>query len=533
MTRRTKILFLGFCAGERELILKWAESGDMPTVRSLLRRGLSGPTRGLPGFFIGGTWESIATGVTPAKHGIHSWEQLVLGTYKQVRWLTHDNYKVRPFWEFLSQAGRRVAVCDVPLSAYSTDLNGIQLIEWGAHDAQYGFMTSPPSLAKDIVARFGAHPHRGNCDADRTGDEYAEFRDGLLRGIATKTELTTYLLNQGGWDIFLQVFTESHCVGHQCWHLHDPKHPRHDADFARRHGDPVKQVYCAIDRAMGKILDHLEEDTMVVFLAGHGMGPKYQAQFLLDQILLKLGHSAPAAPELPATPRPVRMRDRLDFLLARGWNRLPEASRKALRPWKKRLRAWLDGPPVRPRPVIDPATSLCFPVENNFAHGGIRFNLVGREPQGTVRRGAEYDELFRRLRDDLMEIVNLDTGKPITQRVIRTADMYQGPYLDYLPDVVVEWANHGPVFRIGSPKIGELRGAYQYCRTGEHKPGGLFIAAGPSIPQGTLNRSVSIMDFAPTLSTVLDVDLPDTDGRPIEELVKAAAHAGISSHVGT
>jgi predicted AlkP superfamily phosphohydrolase/phosphomutase len=522
MAVRTKILFLGFCAGERSLIHQWAAAGLMPTVQSLLAKGLSGPSTSLPGFFVGSTWESFATGVTPARHGIYCWEQLRVGTYEHFRCLTHENFKADAFWEALSRAGRRVAVLDVPLSPYAEDLNGIQLVEWGAHDAQYGFMTSPPELAKDVVARFGRHPWRGNCDAERDGNEFRQFRDGLLAGIATKAKITKHFLNQGKWDIFLQVFTESHCVGHQCWHIHDPSHPWHTTELARTVGDPVQDVYCAIDRAMGEILADIGDDTIVVFLAGHGMGPKYQAQFLLDQILLHLGVAAPVPSEAPQeSTQPVRWRDRIDPVLGWAWRQLPETVRKTLKPMHRGVRAWIDGPAESPKSPIDPAASLCFRVSNNFAHGGIRINLAGREPQGKVQRGAECDALCARIERDLMAIINLDTGQPIARRVLRTASMYQGPYVDYLPDLVVEWSNDAPVYRIGSEKIGEIEGAYRYCRSGEHHPGGMFIAAGGGIPHGQLTRSVSILDFAPTLSTMLGVTLPDVDGRLIPELTRA------------
>ena len=522
MAVRTKILFLGFCAGERSLIQQWAAAGLMPTVQSLLKKGLSGPSISLPGFFIGSTWESFATGVTPAKHGIYCWEQLRLGTYEHFRCLTHENFKTEAFWDVLSRAGRRVAVLDVPLSPYSKALNGIQLVEWGAHDAQYGFMTSPPELANEIVARFGQHPWRGNCDAERESEEFVQFRDDLLAGIATKTKITKHFLDQGGWDIFLQVFTESHCIGHQCWHIHDPTHPWHTADLARTVGDPVQAVYCAIDRAMGEILADIEDDTIVVFLAGHGMGPKYQAQFLLDQILLRLGVAAPVQHEVPQeSAQSVRWRDRIDPMLGWGWQHLPEGVRKTLKPVHQGMRSWIDGPPKSPKSPIDPATSLCFRVSNNFAHGGIRINLDGREPQGKVQRGSECDTLCAQLEHDLQEIVNLDTGQPIVHRVLRIADVYHGPYLDYLPDVVVEWSNDAPVYRIGSKKIGEIHGEYRYCRTGEHHPGGMFIAAGGDILPRKLTHSVSILDFAPTLSALLGVELSEVDGRVITELTQA------------
>jgi predicted AlkP superfamily phosphohydrolase/phosphomutase len=523
MAGLTKVLFLGFCAGERDLILQWAEAGMMPTIRSLLARGLSGKSMSLPGFFVGSTWPSFSTGVTPAKHGVHCWEQLRPGTYDIFRCYRGENLKREPFWNTLSRAGCRVAILDVPLSSPSPNLNGIQLVEWGAHDAQYGFLTSPPSLAKEVVARFGTHPWRGNCDARRNAREFATFRDGLIRGIATKAELTKYFLRQGGWDLFAQAFTEGHCAGHQCWNLHDPSHPWHDEDLARFVGDPVKDVYVAIDAAMGKILAEVDEDTTVIFLAGHGMGPKYHAQFLLDQILLRLGVAiAPKVEQPPQSPPAPSLVNKVASALACRWRQLPHGIRETLKPAHKLVRSWIDGPPARPKPTIDPAAGQCFMVNNNFAHGGIRVNLIGREPEGKVRPGKEFDVFCTELTRDLMDIVNVQTGKPIVQRVIRTAEMYQGEYLHHLPDLLVEWSNDAPVYTIGSKKIGEIRGEYRYCRSGEHKPGGLFIATGPSIPKGRLVRTVSILDFAPTIAASLGVQLPDIDGTLIPEIVEQA-----------
>jgi len=520
MGRLTKILFLGFCAGERELLLRWAEDGELPTIQSLLAKGLSGKSMGLPGFFVGSTWESFSTGVTPAKHGIHCWEQLRPGTYEMFRCYTGENYKREPFWHDLSRAGRRVAILDIPLSAPSNNLNGVQLVEWGAHDAQYGFLTSPPSLAKEVVAQFGSHPWRGNCDAERGIDDFKSFRDGLVRGAATKARLTKHFLRQGDWDFFAQVFTESHCVGHQCWHLHDSTHPWHNAEMARFVGDPVKDVYIAIDAAMGQILAEVDDDTIVVFLAGHGMGPKYQAQFLLDQILLRLGVAK--APTVDTKSQPHQVTTTLESVLASSWQHLSSEARRKLKPLRNIVRSWIDGPPQRPKPTIDPAAGQCFIVTNNFAHGGIRVNLIGREPEGKVAQGKEFDLVCSELTRDLMDIVNVQTGKPIVRRVIRTAEMYHGDYLDHLPDLLVEWTNDAPIYGISSNKIGEIRGEYRYCRSGEHTPHGLFIVKGPSIPPGQLDRTVSILDFAPTLTAMLGVQLPDTDGILIPEFVEPA-----------
>jgi predicted AlkP superfamily phosphohydrolase/phosphomutase len=521
MTR--KVALLAIDAGNRFLIEQWASEGRLPTLQGLLARGLKGRTMSLPGLFTGATWPSFQTGVNPARSGVYSWLQIVPGTYEQQRCLTGEHLKREPFWNHLGRAGQRVAVLDMPLSGVSAGLNGVQLVEWGAHDAQYGFRTWPPQLAREVEARFGRHPMPDTCNADRDTAGYVELRDRLVRGIRSKAQVTRHFLRKGDWRFFAQAFSESHCVGHQAWHVHDPAHPRHDPEQAREVGDPMLDVYRAIDAAIGQALQCIDDDTIVVVLASHGMGYKYGPQFLLDRMLLGLGVAAPAPTAPPPAPRP-RRRDLLDPLLTWGWQHTPRRLQAMLNPVRTPLRNWML--PDRPAaaPLVDPAASLCFRVENNHAHAGIRVNLVGREPQGRVAPGAEYDAFCEQLARDLGDIVDLDTGTHVVSRVLRTDELYRGEHRDVLPDLLVEWSDYAPISRIrlGSPRLQEIGGEYRFCRSGDHFPGGMFVAAGPGIAPGTLEHTVSIMDFAPTFCRMLGVDLPDVDGAPIEALVALA-----------
>lgn len=521
---KRKAILIGFDAANRYLIEEWAREGILPTWQSLFQRGVKGKTMSLPGLYTGATWPSFQTGVNPARSGVYSWMQVKPGSYEPYRCYVGDELKREPFWNHLSRAGRHVAVLDIPLAGLTKDLNGVQLVEWGTHDTQYGFVTWPPSLAREVEARFGRHPLRAVCNADRSTEDFIAFREQLLGGVRIKTQITKHFLRRSEWDFFAQVFSESHCVGHQCWHIHDPGHPRHDPEQARAVGDPIKDVYVAIDAAIGEILKEIDDETTVIVLASHGMGYKYGPQILLDQILLRLGVAAPAIKKADDQIAKPRRRDRVNPLLTRAWQSMPHGLRALLQPIRDPLREWMMPEEKAREPVVDSAASKCFGVENNHAHGGIRVNLEGRELQGKVKPGPELDDFCTELTRDLMDIVDLDTGKQVVSRILRTDGLYEGEYRDHLPDLLVEWASDRPVskVRLGSKKIGELEGEYRFCRTGDHFPGGLFVAVGPGIKPGTLERTVSIMDFAPTFARLLDVDLPDVDGKPILEILSAA-----------
>ena len=381
MTSPTRLLFLEVDAGDKLLVQDWARDGTLPTFARLLREGLVGDSESVDGFFVGATWPSLYTGANPANHGIHSLVQLKPGTYDFFRCHTGEALRREPFWEALSRDGRRVAVLDFPLSGLSRDINGIQSVEWGSHDANYGFCATPAAFETDLRQRFGLHPLTESCNREnRAPQDFVELRDRLVQGARTKAAITTHYLRQGGWDFFGQVFTESHCIGHQCWHLHDPGHPAFDPAVTAVTGDPMREVYRAIDQGLGEILACAGPETTVIVLLGHRMAHKFGAQFLLPRILAGLGVAVLQAPR--ATPV-----TRLDDNLTRVWQALPAALRESLAAPRRLARDWLDA--RRPQgPVLPPsvtalhaAHSQVFLMDNGFPASGLRLNLEGR-PHG-------------------------------------------------------------------------------------------------------------------------------------------------------
>src|SRR6185503_4485645 len=278
--------------------------------------------------------------------------------------------------------------------------------------------TVPASLAAEIATRFGPHPVRG-CDAKgREAPEFTALRDGLLQGVALKARVAGHLLAQEPWDLFVSVFAESHCAGHQFWHVHDPTHPRHNPELARALGDPIRDVYAAIDAGIGSLLAQAGDETTVLLLASHGMGPHYDASYLLDRIL--------AARERAEVPTRTRTTARV---LEWGWERVPLRIRQLLRPLRTRTKRHLGEAVVEP----DRTSKRCFGAPNNDVYGAIRVNLVGREPHGRVRPGEEYERFCAELEQDLLALVNMDTGRPLVKQVLRTAEVYRDAPVSHLP----------------------------------------------------------------------------------------------------
>lgn len=470
---------------------------------------------GIEGLFVGSTWPSFSSGVGPGRHGIYSLAQLPAGRldYQPVSaWPDRAD----PFWVAASRARRRVAILDVPLSRIADGLNGVQTVEWGSHDSLYGFRASPPSLEQRIKTRFGPHPQRGPCDgARKKWTDYAAFLERLERGVSVKGELTRWFLAAEDWDLLVQVFTEAHCAGHQCWHLHDSGHPAHNAEIAASLGDPLLRVYRAIDAEIAEILAAAPGATVLLFTA-HGMSYFYGAQLLLPEILFKLGVAEPTAGT-------VRRRS-LWWRTARvGWRTLPRRVREGLSAAGRSL-GGLDA--ALPSHTADPRNSLCFPVATGLAVGGLRLSIAGREPNGSLAQ-ADVEPFTAQLAADLREVIDPATGRPLVGRVVRSAELFDGPALELLPDILVEWNDNGPtpnsvtgpdeaaVVEGESPKIGRIARLNTWPRTGEHRPDGLVAAIGPGIERARL-LDRSILDVAPTILSVLGVESTHMDGRPID-----------------
>jgi len=536
-----KVLFLAMDAGNKYLIQEWANDGTLPNIHSLLTKGLVGETVSLEGLYEGATWPSFYTGVNPAHHGFHSLKQLNPGTYEFYRRYPGDFIRREPFWNYLSAAGLRIAILDIPLSRISEGLNGIQMVEWGSHDGVYGFRTWPPKLKRDVLARFGRHPLRISCDSyQRTPHDFCSFKNKLINGVQRKAELTIHYLERGDWNFFAQVFSESHCVGHQCWHLHDPRHPNHDPQVAHDTGDPILEVYKAIDSAIGKIIEHVSSDTILFFLASHDIAHNVGGNFLLSEILERLNLAKKWPNGITAKKSQSSIKNIYDFL-GRGWQKIPTTIKTPLKPalfslhnlimhWVRRRDLLLLPPSIT---NIDLKNSKCFPLLNGNPVSGIRINLSGREPNGLIKPGTELNDFCVEVTKDLLGIIDCDTGKPMVKNVKETFKLYEGEYIDHLPDLLLEWNDEkllgslgvsdvkGSRLRMVSEKMGVVEGANTYCRTGDHRPEGIFIALGPGIKPRRLEKTVSIMDFAPTFTSLLGVEFPDVDGEPIAEILEA------------
>jgi predicted AlkP superfamily phosphohydrolase/phosphomutase len=308
-------------------------------------------------------------------------------------------------------------------------------------------------------------------------------------------------------------------VAHHFWAFHDPRSPRYDAAGARRLGDAILQIYRALDRAVGRLLDLVSPGTTVMVVSDHGFGGTGDKVIHLNRWLAQQGWLTFARPGV---------QDRLMGWGKRVGLRLPAA----LQEWAFRsvARGLVDRMESRARlGGIDWQRSVAFSEEVN-TFPGIWLNVREREPAGQVAQGADYERLRDQIIERLEGLENPDTGERVIRRAYRREEVYQGPWVELAPDVVLEPALDGgyaytflssrgqPGAPVRSLAPDERLGAKGGSMNGSHRPEGVLILAGDGVVAGGQVRGAGLQDVAPTLYWLLDVPAPEgTEGRVLAE----------------
>ena len=158
--------------------------------------------------------------------------------------------------------------------------------------------------------------------------------------------------------------------------------------------------------------------------------------------------------------------------------------------------------------VTDWSKTTVFPIPSYYL-GFLRVNLQGREPEGVVARGDEYNRLLDRVQADLERLVDPVSGAPAVRSVARTVDHFGTDIPDTLPDIFFDWAPTAhPKHRVEHPDATLEQRDMFFRRDTRHNLTGFFAAAGPGLPEGQRLGDLSILDVAPTCLHFLGQPIP-------------------------
>lgn len=473
---------IGIDAGDPTLIERWCDEGTLPTLRRLRRQGMWTALGHAGEFSSGSVWPSLYTGTHPGRHGLFHTRHLVPGTWTW-SWLTPEECAAPPLWSVLDQSGLLAVVVDVPFAPSVEGLRGLQVLDWGTYERLRDPHSVPAGALPELVRRLGPYPIARDLSRHPplSKHDLRRAHAGLVRGVATKGAALRWLATHEPWDFFMGVFAETHAAGHYFWDL-DPSVGGED----RRPPTPIRDVYRAVDAELGKLLELIDTTTtMLVVVSGQGMERNVSGRHLVEPVLRNLGLLVPVVGTFHGTGVLGRLRASCPTRVRRAVSqRLPRPLQTAMSNY------WLTG-------RIDRMRTRAFPVPTDQL-GLVRINVAGREPDGVVEPGLEYDQVCHRIAEAFEGLVHANTGWPVVKKVFRADRTFPGPQCYRLPDLLVSWVDKAPIEAARSSEIGTVTAAGSDPRSGNHRPEGFAILYGAGAQPGR-NATGHIVDLAPTI----------------------------------
>lgn len=195
-------------------------------------------------------------------------------------------------------------------------------------------------------------------------------------------------LGSGRDGLVTCVFDGSDRVQHMFYRGLEADHPAHTHSSCD-HPQAIEDVYRRADDTVGQVLEQLRDDDALLVLSDHGFC------------------SFRRGVDLNA------------WLLANGYlTLLPEATGQ---PWLQ---------------DVDWSRSRAYAL----GLSGLYLNVRGREGQGIVDPGAEYEALKAELVQALTGLVDDDNGATAVHRAYDTRALYDGPYAGEGPDILLGYA---------------------------------------------------------------------------------------------
>lgn len=507
--KHTKALIIGLDGATFDLIDPLLAAGQLPHLAQLMAEGTWGRLRSVLPPNSAPAWAAFLTGKNPGRTGILNFRILDLRSYSGYanRFASSAAFAGQTFLDALSRQGRGVLAYRVPMTYPVWPVQGVMVAGYPTPDRRRAY-TFPPELGDELTP-IALHSHDEILTAG-----VAEERRNADFEIKSTGETMTRFLQAGEQDLYVCVSGITDGYQHKFWKYIDPQHPLYDPVEGARYGDIIAEAYRKLDGLVGRLVAQVGPDWLVMILSDHGGGPRPAKALNLNAWLQQQGWLRAQA----GNARPLRQTARhlvdwarfnLPFL---DWaNRhLPERVRAGISEIKSGAG------------LIDWGKTRAFRVPLQYPAEGIEINLRGRQPQGIVERGAEYEAVRSAILEALRELADPEDGRPLVREAYRREEAYSGPFLEEMPDIVLltdpAYDGGAGVDRL----ITEVPLSFLARRSGDHLMEGVLILRGEGlVRRGQRVEGATITDLAPTILYALGCPIPrDMDGRVLTEALE-------------
>ncbi len=310
-----------------------------------------------------------------------------------------------------------------------------------------------PSLEKAVypshwVDKLKELDYRIDADPWLARESKARLLDELDLVLRRRAETMFYLMDHVEWDLSHCHVMETDRLHHFLWREMEED----NAGLAPR----FYAFYRQLDAVIGQFIDRLPSDCHLMILSDHGFCSIQQEVYVND------------------------------WLFEQGWLRFQSPQPKSL--------------------ADISADALAYSLDP----GRIYLHVRGREPNGQVSPGAEYEALRATIAGAALELKDPQTGTHLFQAAFKREELYHGPCLEGAADLILQPTDgYDPK---GALAKGALFGRDAVLDGMHTYDDALLFIRGESIKPG----SWSVMDAAPTILKLMGLPVPEyMDGQTV------------------
>ncbi len=519
---RRQVLVIGLDGATYRVIDPLLAAGELPVLARLLNEGVRGELRSTLPPNSAPAWSSFLTGVNPARHRILDFREVDLRRYEVFtgRFINARALAGRTILDWIGTRSRGVVAYRVPMTYPVWPVNGVLVAGYPTPDRKRAY-TYPPELA-NVLTPLALHSH----------DEIMVAGIGEERRNADH-EIARLLAHMGRWlrenrhDFYVAVTGITDGFHHKFWKYHDPQHPLHDPGWPAEAKNIIREYYRRLDAAIGELLACVDHRWLVVVMSDHGGGPRPWRQFHVNAWLARQGWLTPSGGGRASwTRRAVR------YTLEWARHRVPWrrwlAEHLPVR-WQQQALRWRQA-----TGWIDWSRTQAYHVPLQYPAGGIEINLRGRQPQGVVAPGAEYERLRDEIIAALKNVRDPETDRPVIVEAWPREAVYPRGDMDSVPDILFLTSE---TFDCGSDLdhvFSTVPLSFLERINGDHTMEGIAVFWGEGVRRGCTVH-LDLLDLPPTLIWAMGLPLPaDMDGKVLTEVFTpayVAAHPVTHSEV--
>ena len=233
--------------------------------------------------------------------------------------------------------------------------------------------------------------HTGLSNERFSEEAYLAQCDDVMR---ERERMLNHELDRFREGLLYCLFDTPDRLQHMFWRFGEPEHPANREDDARRSAMAavIRDHYKACDALVGRVLEHIDADTLLIVLSDHGFN-SFQRGVHLNAWLRERGY-------LTLKPGIAPGHEAGEFFKNVDWGR---------------TRAYALG------------------------IGSVYLNVRGREAEGVVEK-TQADTLAQEIATGLTGLIDSERGSPAVRSAKTVRDLYAGAYVDEAPDVMVGFA---------------------------------------------------------------------------------------------